>query len=370
MEENDKLITVAIHTYERALQLKTILEKGGVSVTIHNVDLEIPKISTGVRVRIREKDLPLALKIIEESTSINTVPSQNKKHKSAQNILIPVDFSDYSYKACKLGFAYAAMTGAEVTILHAYVSSNYTGSLPFKSDKFISIIEDESDNELIASLNRKMQHFKHQIQESVAKGEIADVEFKTMITEGVPEDAIIMIAKQIKPQLIVMATRGIDKKEMDLIGSVTAEVLDAGKYPVFTVPENVNLSDINDIKDVAFFSNLCQEDLISFDLFTRLFYNYKLNVTIITLPDKNLEKVNARNKAILEYCKTNYPNYTFNVKSIAENRFIDDLNSYQGKLDLIIIPNKKKNIFARLYSPSIAHKLLFHSDTPMLVVPI
>lgn len=372
MEENNKLITVAIHTYERALQLKAILEKGGVSVTIHNVDLEMPKISTGVRVRINEKDLPLALKIIEESTSFTSTAQNDKKRKSTQNILIPIDFSDYSYKACKLGFEYAEMIGAEVTILNTYVSSNYSGSLPFKSDKFIeSIIEDDSsDKELIASLNRKMQHFTLQIKESIAKGEIANVKFNTMITEGVPEDAILLIAKQIKAQLIVMATRGKDKKEMDLIGSVTAEVLDAGKFPVFTVPENINLSSINDIQNVAFFSNLCQEDLISFDLFTRLFFNYKLNVTIITLPDKNLEKINARNKAILEYCKTNYPNYTFEIKTIPEPKFIDVLNSYNDKLDLIIIPNKKKNIFARLYSPSIAHKLLFHSDTPILAVPI
>ena len=35
-----------------------------------------------------------------------------------------------------------------------------------------------------------------------------------------------------------------------------------------------------------------------------------------------------------------------------------------------IIPNKKKNIFARLFNPSVAHKILFLTDTPMLVVPV
>ena len=36
----------------------------------------------------------------------------------------------------------------------------------------------------------------------------------------------------------------------------------------------------------------------------------------------------------------------------------------------IIIPNRKRNIFARLFNPSLAHKMLFLSDTPLLVIPI
>ena len=68
MDKQGKLITIAIHTYEKAVILKTLLEKEGITAVLHNVNLIQPVVSSGVRVRIHEEDLPLALKIIESSS--------------------------------------------------------------------------------------------------------------------------------------------------------------------------------------------------------------------------------------------------------------------------------------------------------------
>ena len=56
MEE--KLVTLAILTYSKAQILKTVLEAEGIETFIHNVNLVEPVISSGVRVRIKESDLP------------------------------------------------------------------------------------------------------------------------------------------------------------------------------------------------------------------------------------------------------------------------------------------------------------------------
>ena len=60
MEE--KLVTLAILTYSKAQILKNVLENEGIEAYIHNVNLIQPVISSGVRVRIKESDLPRALK--------------------------------------------------------------------------------------------------------------------------------------------------------------------------------------------------------------------------------------------------------------------------------------------------------------------
>lgn len=368
-----KLITIAIHTYEKAIILKALLEKEGIETTLNNVNLNKPEISSGVRVRIYEKDLPLALKLIEQSTTSTEPITPNKSKKNTPKILIPIDFSEYSIKACNIGFDFANKLDAKVVLLHSYLGINFAGSLPYNSDGYGSeIVNIQEDKELDRVSQLKMKNFVTKLKEDMRSGLIPRAEFKSLITEGVPEDAIIEEAKQMKALLVVMGTRGKDKKEAELIGSVTAEVLDSGKFPVFTVPENISINNINDIKNVVFFSNLCQQDLISFDIFARLFNKESLHVNIVPILDKKSQKVDERNRALLEYSEEHYPNFTFSIKTFPDDKFIKDFDNYiqAEKIDLIIIPNKKRNIFARLFNPSIAHKMLFHSDTPMLVVPV
>ncbi len=61
----DNLVTVAIHTYEKAQILKSVLEAHGIEAYIQNVNQILPVVSAGVRVRIRESDLARALGVIE-----------------------------------------------------------------------------------------------------------------------------------------------------------------------------------------------------------------------------------------------------------------------------------------------------------------
>lgn len=39
-----------------------------------------------------------------------------------------------------------------------------------------------------------------------------------------------------------------------------------------------------------------------------------------------------------------------------------------NQIDIITLTSYKRNIFARLFNPSIARKMIFHSDTPLLVI--
>ena len=365
MSSGDKLITIAIHTYEKAVILKTLLEREGIETVIHNVNLIQPVISSGVRVRIHERDLPMALRIIESTNSADAEHSQNN------TVLIPVDFSDYSLKACALGFDFAYRNRGDVVLLYSYLSAPYSDIMPFDSDEYeaTDFVADDSTIEKVS--NDKMDKFIALIKQNIAAGELADVKYSYVITEGIPENAILNYSKEIEPKVIVMGTRGKNKKE--LIGSVTAEVLDAGKFPVLAVPENMTLNSIADIRNVVFFSNLRQQDMISFDSFARTLGESSVKVTIIPVIDrKHTDNYNIAVDALLNYCRNRYNGVKFDCISIDDKDFVSGFNKYAktNQVDLILIPNKKKNIFARLFNPSVAHKILFLTDTPMLVVPV
>ena len=370
MGKQSKLITIAIHTYEKAVILKTLLEKEGIETVLHNVNLIQPVISSGVRVRIHEEDLPLALKIIESSSILKQGEDDASK---SSTVFIPVDFSEYSMKACMIGFDFAHRLGGDVILFHTFIDHQYPGLFPLESDEYEAAPKEvKSRAEAERAASEKMNDFKAALNKNIVSGAMPDVEFSSIVTEGIPESEIINYSKEVSPSMIVMGTRGKSKKEADLVGSVTAEVLDACRFPVFSVPENMAIDRVEGIKNVVFFSNLNRQDLLSFDVFSKLFNSKGLNVTIIPIAEKTEEEIAESLDAMLRYCKKHYMLYDFKTKYIGDHDFLDDFDGYVKKegVDLIVIPNKKKNIFSRLFRPSMAHKMLFHSDTAMLVVPV
>jgi len=84
----DKLVTLAIRTYQRAQMIKTVLEENGIETVIHNLNLEQPELAVGVRVRIKESDLPRALKIVEEMESAWELEMKNQSVNKCLFLLI------------------------------------------------------------------------------------------------------------------------------------------------------------------------------------------------------------------------------------------------------------------------------------------
>lgn len=217
----DRLITVAIYTYEKAQIIKGILENEGIPVAIQNVNLIQPVVSSGVRIRIRENDLPLALKILENSPVFEDL-LQNKTSENRENqILVPVDFSDYSIKACRTAFTVAGSLKAKVVLLHTYLIPDFMSMLSATSVFSIEAVND-NDMEMYKEIRRQAEQDMKKLLEALNKevklGRLPDVEVEPVWKDGIPEDEIYRYAKINRPLLIVMGTRGKGRKESDQIG--------------------------------------------------------------------------------------------------------------------------------------------------------
>lgn len=374
--EEDRLITVAIHTYDHAVALKNMLEREGVTAVLHNVNLSTPVVSSGVRVRIKESDLPQALRIIENSEIFAPKKECAQSSDDAEPIiLVPVDFSDYSMKATVMAFDVAYRHKARIMLLHSFINPALSKRVQLTDSFSFELAESqEVGNALMRAARITMDLFEAQLRQRIKDGEIPPVKFSNLITEGVPEDVINETAKTLSPILIVMGTRGADRKEEELIGSVTAEVLDSCRVPVFSIPENITLERISDISHLLFFSNLEQEDLLALEAIYRLFVHTPLEITIVHVPGKKELSSNDRKaiKSLVEYCRNHYPSFTFNSDEIALGTLGDDYRriAREHKVNLVALPNKKRNVFFRFFNPSLAHRLLLHADIPMLVIPV
>lgn len=372
--ENDRLITVAIHTLDKATQLKYLLESEGVNVTLQNVNLAAPVMSAGVRVRIAESDLPLALRIIENPEIFRTeaVEPNDEPH----SILVPVDFTEKSINAARLAFNIAATNKAKVVLLHSFLvphSNPMTAignSLTFNQGE--SEVEDVEISTTIAkSARQQMRQLEQALKSEIKAGKLPAIKSSTVLIDGVPEECI---GKYIKDhpevRLLIMGTRLASKKAHDLAGSITAEVLDSCRIQALTVTETDNpLLSLSNVKKLSLLSHLEQEDFLALDAVNRLMpKDTVVDIKVICLPNDRYSKATneAARHALEDYCAEHFPNYRFTL--IEHDRTNPNLEIESS--DLVVIPSRKKNILARLFNPGAAHRLLFHTDIPLLVIPV
>lgn len=371
----DKLVTLAILTYAKAQILKNVLENEGIEAYIHNVNLIQPVVSSGVRVRIKESDLPQALKIIESSAWLSgDVRGEEKnvkeKKEEKRKILIPVDFSDYSMQACEFGFNFAKELDSEVVLLHVYFTPIYASSLPYGDVFNYQIVEDETIQNTIQRIHTDLNNLSNKIKEKIEAGIFPNVKFTCKLRDGIPEEEIIRYAKSHNPQLIIMGTRGKDQKDIDLIGSVTAEVIERSKHTVFAVPENTPFKTFKGVNKIAFVTNFDQRDLIAFDSLIKAFKPFNFSVSLIHLAEVKDTWNEIKLAGIKDYFQKQYPQLEMSYDVVKEDNILSNFDQYikEKHIDVITITSYKRNIFARLFNPGIARKMIFHTDTPLLVI--
>lgn len=371
----DKLVTLAILTYAKAQILKNVLENEGIETYIHNVNQIQPVVSSGVRLRIKESDLPRALKITESSAWLSESvvgEKESEVEKVSNKILIPVDFSNYSLKASEFGFNLAKTENAEVIMLHVYFTPIYAASLPY-GDVFnyqSQISDEETARTIIQKVHADLNDLSDKIKEKISSGEFPDVKFSCILREGIPEEEILRYAKEQRPKIIIMGTRGKNQKDIDLIGSVTAEVIDRSRTAVLAIPENTPFKEFSEVKRIAFITNFDQRDLVAFEAFFNAWKSFHFSVSLIHLTESKDTWDEIKLAGIKDYFEKQYPGLEIHYDVVMNDNLLKGLDQYinDNQIDIITLTSYKRNIFARLFNPGIARKMIFHSDTPLLVI--
>ena len=375
----DRLITVAIHTFERAHQLKEILEADGIGVTLGNVNLTNPSISAGVRVRIKESDLPQALRIIENIEILNPHLSPHSPGRHGGTILVPTDFSEKSLNAAMTAFRMAAALKVGVHLLHAFIDPTYpsVSVMPLSPSATFDapdelIAESKERHDLSEIALKGMREFEEKLREKIRSGVVPGVRFTSEITEGLPEDAIDKFSATHNNILTVMGSKGHQSASRDIMGSITAEVLDNSATSVLSIPAGAKRMSRDLPSNVLFFATATQDDIITLDTLYHLFPDTALHITIALSSTKIARRHDREMQGLLRYCRGAYPAYSFRLDTLSESDPLADIDRHSSAgaqtPDMILVSNRRRNIFSRLFNPTLAHRLLFHTDIPLLSI--
>lgn len=374
MEE--KLVTLAVHTNKKATILRDLLKRYKIDTVIEAIDgKELSDVTTGVRVRIKESDLPRALMIVESEGLFNYNDEKTYRVDDGHpRFLVPVDFSDYSLDACRVAFGLAAEFKAKVKILNVFYNPYYPMDLPLAEVFYGSDEEDKPSQNILERVQGQMKVLTAEIDKRIASGEFPSVNYSYSLREGTADEEIAEYCKSYKPSLLVMGTKGSDHNETNALGSVTANVIEMVNVPVLTIPRDSILKETTKLSHVAFFTNFSQRDLITFDLLVKFVSRGE------TLPQITLLHFNQTRKGQLmddpkiqkvkEYINTHYQGMNIDYKLIDAEDMFESTGRYleEEKIDLIAVNTTRRNVFVRIFVPSVSRKLLARIKAPMLVL--
>lgn len=376
MSSTSRQIQLALHSAHTAKLACEMLAAHNIETVVTPVELDGVPSGGVVGMSVDAADVMDALRVLESGMSMPEVDVDLKLAGMSSQLLIPVDFSDMSMTACRVGFDLAERLALRVVVLHAYPApvftqapaAPFTGEFMAMGDCNEAVAEVEYDRQAKEGMAR-FENILHQMQ---ADGKLARVDFTCRIEPGVPEDVIRAFTRDMAPEVVVMATRGKSERDSEMMGSVTAEVLDSCRVPVFTVPRNCRLDSVIQISRLAFFCNLDSQDVVSIDFLMRLFDFPAVEVTLIPVTGKGERHDAEKLEAFSTYLSKNYPEAEFSIYNIAQHDFRASFEAYvrRSGVQMLIVPNKKKNIFARLFNPGIPHRILFERDIPMLALPV
>lgn len=368
----EKYITLAIHTYDFAASLKRALEQNDIPVQLENVDMSQPAPAPGVRVRIPEHSLPKALRLIEQSEALSPSAIRMQFEGVRNKVLVPLDFSQAGYTACKVAFDFAKALGLHPVLMHVFATPYFDGSLSMTDSFTLDVRDAEVRKKMEDAAQYGLKTFCKKIDTQIAGGELANVSYTTHLSEGMPEEEILSFTRQSPPELVVMSTRDAAKRSRELMGSVAAEVLDNCRVPVLTWPADREYRSLGELRKCIFFCNVDQNDLLAMDMLVRLFKSAPLDVTLVPVTEKAGNKLAGRMRALTEYFRSHYPECSFEseIPEIQNLRTSIESITAQKEVSLLVVPNKKKNIFVRLFNPGIAHRVIFETDRPLLALPI
>lgn len=367
----DKVITIVRCPYARALLIQGQLEAEGIECYLTNINLVQPDIATGVNVRINKSEASKAYTLIEEmkdkfgTDKLKAV----KKLRNIRRILVPIDFSEFSLVAIDYAIGLARILKAEVKLFYSYYNP-VMGSDPTLDTQAYTIQMDSVIDSLAQKARQKMNLLKSEIQNRIQQNSLSRVKLSYTLDTGSPADVILHQINKYNPGIIIMGTKGSGESSGNVFGSVTQKIIEKAKIPVLTIPEKSEFKGIDFENKVMFATNFSPSDFNSLRKLMMLVRPFDMSINFVHFStDDSLKLDLTKMNHLKEHFSREYHEHNITCDTIVNTNIVEGMQHYieENKIDLIALTTHKRGMIDKLFNPSLAKKMLFHSNIPLLV---
>lgn len=215
-----------------------------------------------------------------------------------------------------------------------------------------------------------MKSLKKQLKAYLEKEEFANVKISFELDKGVPEDQILKYSNTYKPGVIVMGTRGRAQGAVNLIGSVTKKIIQKATVPVFVIPKQSIFLGINYINRVLYATNFDESDFKTLRKLMNLIRPFDMKIYCVHIATEQDDPlVVAKMDSLKEHFQKEFDDYSLTCDIMERKDVFQGLEDYidEKDIDMIALTTHKRGIIEKLFNPSLAKRMLFHTNIPLLV---
>jgi len=268
------------------------------------------------------------------------------------NLLIPVDFSDTSLDALK--YAKSVFSGQKVNVHLVHVV-----------DMSVFAMTDPMMNINIPDLNDLIESSNQTLNKWVGEYNTPDFAIFPSSSTGFFRDKILEIADELKPDYIIMGTKGASGIFSKLAGSNTVSVIDNTHFPVIVIPTD---NTVTKVKKIAFASTMNMDETGLYDSVFNFAQALNAQVQLVHLLINDEDQFHDKDK-INEYLSTHYQHIPYEIIMRNADELSEALKDHcsENQVDLLVLSTHDRGWFAKIFNPSKTIDIALHAYMPLLV---
>lgn len=285
-------------------------------------------------------------------------------------ILVPVDYSEYSILACRYALKIAQKTAASITVFHSFYSPAYdlislTGNKTTQNKLW-----DEVTSKLMKEETKNINAFYKKITKQKEWQGFSESNIILEVKPGLAKDEIQKFANQYEPDLVIMGTRGVDKKENSILGSTTEIAIKKLKFPVIAIPEEYTFVGENNLEKILFLTDYDESDFISIKKLMGFARLMNLSIYCLHVGSKTGKWEKIKIDGLMDYFRSSYKDVEVycEILSSGEN-ILTAIDNYvqRNKINIISLTTRKRNLLEKVIKPDLTHRLFYNSNIPLMI---
>lgn len=281
----------------------------------------------------------------------------DSNHLMPHTILCPVDFSSSSANALEYAIEFGSGRTSEIVLLNIF-------SIPVASaDAFVFVPGPEEIEEIRNAYQARMDEWLQKYRPAMKAG----MSLSGHVRYGEPTNEILLMARDIKPDLLVMGLQGEGFIKERIIGSTATQLMTEYERPLMVVPSECRYKPIHNIVFFYDGKDFRDEHVLSPLVETADAHNAGISVCTIVPELKEFPEVS--DKLVSESLQPSLANREgISFKIVQSNHFLEGAEKFmeENGADLVFVVKRKHSFLDALFRKGHSKLLAFHTTVPLL----